>query len=265
METGTALIYGIIQGLSEFLPVSSSGHLALLPYLMEFRDPGVLFDLCLHIGTALAVVLFFRQRLWAMAMLRPETRFFTLNFVFATACSVVAILLLKPFASYGRNPWAIAGNQALFGVVLWLADRWQRQHQKTDHGEFFSEAARWKEAGLIGLAQAFAIFPGVSRSGITLTMAFYLGLRRDQAGTFSFLLSLPIILAGVVVETGAIKRALEQGGFEIGPLFVGVAVSFGVGLLTIHYFLKLIARIRLGWFTLYRITLALALLFLLTR
>lgn len=273
MNYFTALIYGLIQGLSEFLPVSSSGHLALMPYIFSFKDPGVVFDLSLHLGTAGAVVLYFRTKIFEMCTvlgpgllnfkLQDEKRVFFRNFVVATLVSVLFILLLKPFSSVGRNPWVIMVNQALFGIILWRADYVQRKKNKSSNEQFFSMKERWKEVIIIGAAQALAIFPGVSRSGITLTAAFMLGLDRVQASSFSFLLSLPIIIAGVLVEIPEIIDASKTGQFDIGILFVGVVTSFLIGLITIHFFLKLISNIQLVWFTGYRVLLALVLFYFL--
>lgn len=271
-----AFLYGAIQGLSEFLPISSSGHLALLPYFMSIQDPGVLFDLCLHLGTAAAVCCYFRERILGLlralkpALLDLKQRSLELdfmrNFATATVASVLLILVLKPFATHARGPWVILFNQAFFGIILWVADQVQRRKASSAEAKpFFESDWRWKEAGLIGLAQALAIFPGVSRSGITLSMAFFLGLKRDQAGSFSFLLSLPIIVAGVLVEIPHVKEAVSAGQFEWTPLFLGVLVSFVFGLATIHVFLRLIGKIHLGWFTAYRLALAGVLLVLLTR
>lgn len=275
MGHDTAFLYGLIQGLSEFLPVSSSGHLALLPFLMEFRDPGVLFDLCMHMGTALAVCVYFRAQLLEMILALPQlwgkggitpAGHFLRNFAFATAVSVVFILVLKPLSGWGRSPWVIMGNQAFFGILLWLADRAQRKHgAASGSADFFHSSPRWRVAAAIGATQALAIFPGVSRSGITLTTGFFMGLERVQAGHFSFLLSLPIILAGMLVELPHLGEALRGGGVPLTVLLLGIGVSFGVGLATIHLFLGLIARISLGWFTLYRLALAGALLAFLVK
>jgi undecaprenyl-diphosphatase len=274
MDVLTALIYGIIQGISEFLPVSSSGHLALLPYFMTIDDPGVVFDLCMHLGTALAVIVYFRERIKRMCVnlipalkdlksTEPELIFLR-HFILATVMSVIVILILKPFAEHARSPWLIAFNQAFFGSVLWLADYWQRGHERKDV-HYFQTSSHWKAVLFVGAAQALAIFPGVSRSGITLTAAYFLGVNRSQAGTFSFLLSLPIILAGVLVEVPHLAQAIGAGELDLGVLTVGMVTSFFVGYATIHYFMKLIARVHLGWFTGYRLALALVLVYLLTR
>ena len=240
---------------------------------MSFKDPGVVFDLCLHLGTAVAVILYFRKKIFEMCSvfgpglfnlkLQDERRVFLRNFIAATVVSVLFILILKPIAGFGRSPWFIMINQALFGIILWRADIVQKKKNVKTNEEFFSVKGRWKEVAIIGAAQALAIFPGVSRSGITLTAAFMLGLDRVQASSFSFLLSLPIIIAGVLVEIPEILEASQTGKFDIVVLGIGVFTSFVIGLLTIHFFLKLISRIHLVWFSVYRVLLALLLLYFL--
>lgn len=267
MDLLTAFVYGLIQGVSEFLPVSSSGHLALLPFFMELKDPGVVFDLCMHIGTALAVVIYFRVQitkllfeLWpALTNYRsqmPEHHFIR-NVIISTVVSVIFIFCFKPFSDFGRNPWFIAFNQAFFGILLWGADILQRKYASPERGQgFFSRGWQIKDAAFIGFAQALAIFPGVSRSGITMSAAFMRGIDRKEAGAFSFLLSIPVIFGGVIFEIPEIKHGLQAGQQSWTILFTGVVTSFVIGFLTIHYFMKLIARIHLGWFTAYRLILA---------
>lgn len=253
-----AVIYGLIQGLSEFLPVSSSGHLALLPYVMSIKDPGVVFDLMMHLGTGLAVLVYFRTDITryvrtftpSLVDLKQggEDRWFVRNFIFATFVSVVMILLLLPISKFARDPWIIVFNLSFFGGILWLADVINRRKTHFEHPML--EGMQWKLAGLIGLAQAFAIFPGVSRSGITLTMALILGMRRKEAGAFSFLLSLPIIFAGILKEIPDLMK--EQDTTGIIALLTGISTSFIVGWLTVHFFMKLIGRIHLVYFAIYR-------------
>lgn len=267
MNNLEAIIYGVIQGLSEFLPVSSSGHLALLPHLMHIEDPGVKFDLMMHLGTALAVMLYFKSEiLKLLKQIKPLLLFekkndgdlyFAKNFVISTIASVVCILLLLPFSKMAREPWVIVLNLSVFGALLWFADWFNSQkHLKTNPME---EKIQWKLAILIGVAQSLAIFPGVSRSGITITMALILGLRRRDAGAFSFLLSLPIIFAGILKEI----PELMHGGDSTAmiPLLIGVFTSFVVGFFTIHFFMKLIAKIPLYVFSIYRWIIALAVYF----
>jgi undecaprenyl-diphosphatase len=254
-----AIVYGIIQGLSEFLPISSSGHLALLPHVMKIQDPGVVFDLMMHLGTALAVIVYFRKDIIKYARnftpslanfsIGGEDRWFVRNFIFSTFISVIFIVLLIPIAKMARNPWIIIINLSIFGGLLWFAD-WKNSKNTSLLKNPMMNGLQWKVAGLIGLSQAFAIFPGVSRSGITLTMALLLGLNRKEAGSYSFLLSLPIIFAGIFKEVPDILKNPDHSSFLI--LITGIFTSFIVGWGTIHFFMKLIGKIQLCYFTFYR-------------
>lgn len=254
-----SIIYGVIQGLSEFLPVSSSGHLALLPYVMDIKDPGVVFDLMMHFGTALAVVTYFRKDIFRyIKVFNPslinlkiggEDRWFVRNFIFATFVSVFFIVILIPVSQLARNPWIIIINLSVFGGLLWYSDWRNFKLTKSDVNPMIA-GLQLKVAGLIGMAQALAIFPGVSRSGITLTMALWLGMRRADAGAFSFLLSLPIIIAGILHEVPELMKTQNTDGLLI--LLSGVATSFVVGWATIHFFMKLISKMHLRYFAFYR-------------
>lgn len=269
MNSFDAIVYGIIQGLSEFLPVSSSGHLALLPYIMKIEDPGVVFDLMMHLGTALAVITYFRKDIFTYARtLTPSlvdlkqgssAQWFTRNFIFSTFISVLLIVVLIPVSKLARDPNIIVFNLVFFGALLWIADEINRRKGSLLTSPM-EQGMQWKMAALIGAAQAMAIFPGVSRSGITLSMALILGMKRKEAGAFSFLMSLPIILAGILKE---IPDIMHSGGERLIILFWGIATSFIVGWLTVHFFMKLIGSIRLGYFAVYRWVLAVIMLVLL--
>lgn len=253
-----AIVYGIIQGLSEFLPVSSSGHLALLPYVMHIKDPGVVFDLMMHLGTAFAVVTYFRKDIFRyIKVFTPdlinfkiggEDRWFVRNFIFSTFVSVFFIVLFIPLSKMARNPWFIILNLSVFGGLLWYSD-WRNFKMEKLQNPMVAKF-QLKLAGLIGMAQAFAIFPGVSRSGITLTMALWLGMRRPEAGAFSFLLSLPIIIAGILHEVPELAQKQDSSSLLI--LMTGVATSFIIGWATIHFFMKLIGKMHLRYFAYYR-------------
>jgi undecaprenyl-diphosphatase len=254
-----AIIYGLIQGLSEFLPISSSGHLALLPHVMKIKDPGVVFDLMMHLGTALAVIAYFwRDILKYAKTFTPglanftnggEDQWFVRNFIFSTFVSVFFIVLLIPFAKVARDPWFIIANLSFFGAILWFAD-WKSSNYSSYLDSPMARGFQWRLAGIIGLAQALAIFPGVSRSGITLTAALLLGMKRKEAGTYSFLLSLPIIFAGIFKEVPDLMKTQSQDSTLI--LVTGVFTSFIIGWATIHYFMKLIGSIQLRYFAIYR-------------
>lgn len=258
-----AIVYGIIQGISEFLPVSSSGHLALLPYVMKIQDPGVVFDLMMHLGTGLAVLMYFRQdilryvKTFTPSLMSfkkgTEDQWFVRNFIFSTFVSVFFIVVLIPISKTARDPWFIIFNLSFFGGILWLADVLNKK--KTNLLESpMTAGLQLKLAGLIGLAQSLAIFPGVSRSGITLTVALLLGMRRKDAGAYSFLLSLPIIFAGILKEVPELVKTQDNSSLLIS--LTGVVTSFVVGWATIHFFMKLIGKIHLGYFAVYRWILA---------
>jgi undecaprenyl-diphosphatase len=259
-----AIVYGIIQGLSEFLPISSSGHLALLPYVMHIKDPGVVFDLMMHFGTALAVITYFRHDIFRYAKtftpslanfkIGGEDRWFVRNFIFSTFISVLFIVLLMPVAKLARDPWIIICNLSVFGGLLWFAD-YKNQLREHYLVSPMTGSFQLKLAFIIGFAQAWAIFPGVSRSGITLTAALLLGMRRKEAGSYSFLLSLPIIFAGIFKEIPDLMKT--QSNDSLLVLLAGVVTSFVVGWATIHFFMKLIGKIHLSYFAIYRWIIAL--------
>jgi undecaprenyl-diphosphatase len=254
-----AAVYGLIQGLSEFLPVSSSGHLALLPHVMKIDDPGVVFDLMMHLGTALAVFTYFRKDILRYAKTftpslvnfktGSEDQWFVRNFIFSTFVSVFFILLFMPIAKLARDPWIIILNLSVFGGFLWFGD-WMNKNKTKLLDSPMTASFQLKIAGLVGLSQAFAIFPGVSRSGITLTVSLLLGMKRKEAGAYSFLLSLPIIFAGILKEVPDLMKTQSNSSFYV--LLTGVLTSFLVGWATIHFFMKLIGRIHLSYFAIYR-------------
>lgn len=255
MSIDWAFFYGFIQGISEFLPISSSGHLALIPYFFKLKDPGVFFDLVMHLGTMIAVVLYFHQevrRLLQEAYLfifkrnKQETAFFQ-NFFISTFFSSVLILVLKESAfEFGRAPMLIGINFIVFGILMYLSDR----AVSTDLD--LTKKRKFLYAGLIGMAQALAVFPGVSRSGVTLTVARSLKLSRLEASRYSFLLSLPIIVGSILFKLPEVIQG-ESLKVEGIIIFIGIISSFFFGMITIHFFLKLIAKIGLVYFSIYRI------------
>lgn len=260
MDSLSSAIYGIIQGLTEFLPVSSSGHLALLPHFLEIKDPGVLFDLSMHVGTAFSIILYFHRDILSLLnqlielvktrnLKRKESQY-VLNMLFSTVISFIFVLLLKGFSeAYARTPLYIALNLFVFGILMWAADYFTKNVSTKK-----MERSAPKEAAWIGLFQALAIFPGVSRSGATLTISRFLGLGREEATRYSFLLSLPIILAGFFYKLP--KMFNGENSFDFGLCLFGMLVSFATGLITIHFFLRMIKKVGLGVFSVYRAILA---------
>jgi undecaprenyl-diphosphatase len=270
LEILSALLYGFIQGVTEFLPVSSSGHLALIPKFLDWKDPGVAFDLWMHVGTALAVFVYFFRLIIPLLkelgslILKPlapinENRAYLLNIIIATAVTGVLALSGKHLGeTVGRLPVAIGMNLILFGLFMFGADfiAAQRERVYSHHGAGEIpeklKKLRIKESLFIGLFQAMAIFPGVSRSGATLSIMRMMSISRSEAASFSFILSLPIIFIGALLKAGEL-----EGSINLYELILGVSVSFIVGIITIHFFLQMIKKVGLGVFCIYRIILAL--------
>jgi len=259
-----ALFYGFIQGLSEFLPVSSSGHLALIPYFFELKDPGVIFDLMMHLGTAIAVIIYFKKEVKRLVYETFKIVFdrdlkstiFAQNFIWATIYSFILIILIKDLAfTYGRTTKFIGFNFIFFGILMYLADR------KESKGLDLTQVKDFKRAILIGLSQSIAVFPGVSRSGITLTSSRFLGMGRVEASRFSFLLSLPVILGSIVFKIPDILNG-SATSVDFDIMILGIVFSFFFGIITIHFFLKMIARIGLVYFSVYRVIIGLILIYL---
>lgn len=255
-----AFFYGIIQGVTEFLPVSSSGHLALLPHYLKISDPGVAFDLAMHVGTALAVFVYFFKEIktiFTSALAKDQTsdlgagRNKLFNMMISTVVTFVLVFLLKDVASsFGRSAAMISLNLVIFGALMWFFDH-RGVSNKTS---LMSKKVDYKRAILIGLFQGLAVFPGVSRSGATLTISRFLKLSRMEATRYSFLLSLPVIFAGFIYKLPEVLNS--NTAFSFLSLGIGLVLSFVVGLLTIHYFLKLISTTGLWVFSIYRFIMA---------
>ena len=258
-----ALIMGIVQGLTEFLPISSSGHLLLVPWLLGWNDPfieSLAFSVVLHGGTLGALLLYFRDD-WrrlipaGLAAIRdrsfrddPDRRLAWL-LAASTVPAVVAALLLNGLIEENvRQVGLVAVMLVLAGAVLWLADKWgPRTH--TIGGLTFRGALG------IGAAQALALIPGVSRSGISMSAAMFAGLDRADAARFSFLMATPITGMAVVYESLKLIRG-EVGGAEPMTLIVGVVASFVAGMLAIAVLLRFLRTRSFSIFVAYRVVLA---------
>ncbi len=265
MSPFQAVILAIVQGVTEFLPISSSGHLILVPHLLGWPDQGLDFDIATNTGTLIAILLYFRNDLWDLvsgfltgrARSRDgafEPRPMAGKLVLGTLPAVVLGVLIKPWVeSTARgNLWIIAGTTLGYGLLLGYADRIGRQAR--DAGDL-----GWGDAFLIGCAQALALIPGTSRSGITLTAGLLLGLRREAAARFSFLLSVPI---GFAVAAKSLLDLYQAGGAPSGfwgPTLLALGVSAGVGYLVIAWLLGYLRRQKVTVFVLYRVALCLVL------
>ncbi|TGE32275.1 undecaprenyl-diphosphatase UppP [Desulfosporosinus sp. Sb-LF] len=240
-----ALILGIVQGLGEFLPISSSAHLVLIPWLFGWEDPGLTFDVALHMGTLLAVVLYFWNdwvRLIRAALRRRasnDKRIFWYLIVATIPGGLFGLALEKKAETIFRSPLLIGTMMIVMGILLYLADR-KRQLRKMD-------TMTLADAVWIGLSQALAIIPGVSRSGSTMTMARFLDLTREDAARFSFLMSTPIIMGAGLLKL----RHLTMASINL-PFSVGVISSFVVGILSISFLLRYLRTSNFGLFVGYR-------------
>ena len=255
-----ALVLGLLQGLTEFLPVSSSAHLALAPYLFGWQDPGLAFDVALHFGTLVAVLWFFRKEwgelIMAAVSIITSRKIDTVEkkrvvfLIIATIPGAVGGLLLEKKAeTVFRAPALTATALIVMGIILWFVDKVASQERKLENMTAM-------DAFLIGCAQVIALIPGVSRSGSTITAARGLKFDRQSAAVFSFLMSMPIIAAAVVLKG---PEVLKGGGFGI-ELVVGVLASAISGWIAISALLRYVSRRSYGIFAIYRIVLGLAVL-----
>jgi undecaprenyl-diphosphatase len=257
MDFVQAIVLAIVQGLSEFLPISSSGHLILIPHFFGWSDQGLAFDVAVHIGTLLALLAYFRRQLGTMAVAwidsvfrRRQTRDSRLAWQILVATIPVGLagLLFADFIEANfRNPLFVAGTLTVFGILMYLADRLGRGTRD----EF---SLSWPQALAIGCAQALALMPGTSRSGITMTAGRALGLSRSGAARFSFLLAIPGIGAAGAYEGLKLVTSTEPVAWQ--PMAVGVVFAALSGIACIHFLIRFIERIGLLPFTVYRILLA---------
>ena len=251
MSIFQAFVLGILQGLAEFLPISSSAHLSLAPYLFGWKDPGLAFDVALHLGTLAAVLWYFRHEWVALTKagfdivrtrrVAGDEQWRAVYIVIATIPGAIGGLLLQDYAeTVFRAPALTAIALIVMGTLLWAADRFAPQARAL-------RQVRWVDALLIGLAQVFALIPGVSRSGSTMTAGRALGLDRTAAATFSFLMSMPITAAAAVLK---VPEALREG--ITLPIVVGILASGISGWLAISVLLRYVSSKSFGVFAVYR-------------
>jgi undecaprenyl-diphosphatase len=254
-------VLGAIQGLTEFFPVSSSGHLILVPILLGWPDQGLAFDTVMHLGTLAALLWFFRRELVSLTVRffkrdadGRRARIFVLKLVVATVPAVIAAFLLKELIETAfRSGRLVAFNLALWGLVLLWADR---SAVSSSAEKDSVELVSWKQAVAVGLAQPLALIPGTSRSGITITAGLFSGLSRAAAARFSFFLSIPVT-AGAGLS--GLLDVLEQGSGSEGilPLAIGFLSATIWGLFAIRFLLSYVAKRRYDLFVAYRLALAL--------
>ena len=258
-----AFLLAVVQGITEFLPISSSAHLVLLPIIMDWQDQGLLIDVAAHLGSLLAVLFYFRSdlgKLLAHVLTpggSPGENSEGKNLAWLLLWATVPILIVALFAhtyvvQHSRNAIVIALASIFFGLLLWLAD-WRGSHSRV------TRQLTTRDALLIGVAQACALVPGASRAGVTMTAAMWLGLTRVEAARFSFLLAIPTIFAASAFSAyqAVLEAATIQWDFGLGVLACSGAVTY----LCIHGFITFVERIGMLPFVLYRVVLGGVLLF----
>ena len=256
MSTVQALVRGVVQGLGEFLPISSSGHLIVVPWLLGWPDHGLAFDVALHAGTLAAVVFAFaddwrrllisglRGALRGRPFAEPGGRLLGLLALASVPGAVAGYFLDEWAETVFRAPGLVACTMAALGIVLLRADR---RAGTAAPGEVTSV----RDALLIGTAQALALVPGVSRSGATISMALFLGYRREEAARFSFLLATPITLGAAALKMGDLLR-----GGDLGPVVTGMAAAAVSGFLAIRFLLAWVRTRDYRPFVYYRLAFA---------
>nr|BCX02057.1 MAG: undecaprenyl-diphosphatase [Bacteroidota bacterium] len=250
MTVWEGILLGLLQGLTEFLPISSSGHLVLGEHLLGIHAEDITFEVFVHFGTTLSVLTYFRRELaelirsairWTQNPVagpeREAVRWIGYLALSAVPAACVGLAFEEQVERLFSSPRLVAGMLLVTGTLLWLV-RFRRRPG--------GPLSAWK-ALLIGLAQAVAITPGISRSGATVAMALYLGVEREEAARFSFLMLLPVVMGATLL------KALRIGSEPISwaPIFLGTGVAYLSGLVAIHTLLVVLRRGRLEWFALY--------------
>lgn len=269
-----ALILGLVQGATEFIPVSSSGHLVLVPFVFGWEEPTLAFDVAVHIGTLLSVLIVFWDRIKPLlqAIVKPDARnrhLLTLLFIGTLPAGIAGLALGSVFEAAFSRPMLVAAFLAVTGYLLVLGDRFTREHEERlaeEKAAVRVAAARGEpepptnplrnddtmdalDALAIGAAQAVAILPGVSRSGSTVTAALKMGVARETAVRYSFLLSIPAIVGALVVKLPDL--AGQGAGGDLPAILVGVAASAISGVIAIRWFIRLFVSRGLKPFAIY--------------
>ena len=257
MSVIESIILGIVQGIGEFLPISSSAHLILVPYLFGLKEGSMAFDIALHFGTLLAVLVIYFKEWWKLFIGACNKVFkkkeSTDNKIFwylvtATVPGALAGLLLDDIVEnvFRKQIWLIALSLAIMGVLIYLGDKWASKHYKNKETKF--ENITFKQAFLVGCSQAFAVIPGFSRSGTTILTGRLLGLDKESITKFTFLLSVPIITGATILKIGDLVMTKE--------VIIGIITSFIVGIISIKFLLNYIKKHDFSIFAFYRVIIA---------
>lgn len=261
-----AVFLGVLQGLTEFLPISSSAHLRIFPELFGWGDPGAAFTAVIQIGTELAVLIYFRKdigrivKAWTLSLFKPEyrgaldARMGWYIIVGSLPIVILGVLLKDIIEKDFRNLWIVGTMLIVLGLILGLADRIGKSDRQIKQMSL-------RDAGLLGGAQALALIPGVSRSGATISMGRFLGYEREAATRFAFLLAIPAVVGAGLFELKEIPHGANSYGW--GPTITATIVSFVVGYAAIAWLLRYVSKNSYTPFVIYRVLLGAAVLTLL--
>lgn len=260
MDTFRAVILGIIQGIAEFLPISSSAHLILFPYLFGWEESSMAFDIALHFGTMLAVLVIFFKDWWDLFIgaikdfktkKKSSNGKMFWNLVVATIpAAVIGLLLDDVIENVVRGKlWLIALALAVMGMLIYIGDKWAEHHYKK---ETKFEDISMKQALIVGISQAFAIIPGFSRSGTTILAGRVQGISKEAITKFTFLMSVPVICGATILKVGDLDLTKE--------VIIGILSSFAMGIISIKFLLNYIKKNDFSIFAFYRVILAIIVL-----
>ena len=251
------LVLGLVQGITEFLPISSSAHLILISELTEWKDQGIFTDIAVHVGTLGAVILYLlkeiKKIIFDFFQFKNNSNFFFIKIIIATLPAlIIGFIVYEYFILYFRNLIVIAWSSIIFAIILFIADRKINSHKSWEQLNFF-------EVFVIGLWQSLAFIPGASRAGVTITGARFLSIKRDSAAIFSMLLSIPIILASLSLSLIDLY-IMENNTINVLPSIFSAFVAFFTALISIHMMMKILKVTNFNIFIIYRILLGIALL-----
>lgn len=258
MDLFQSIILGIIQGLTEFLPISSSGHILIVPALLGWEDPGAAFTAVIQLGTEAAVLIYFRKDLWEIgktwlaSLRRPELRG-DLNarmgwylIVATIPISILGLAFQDQIETAARNLWIVGSMLIVFGLILGLADRIGTREREVGDLSF-------RDGVLIGLAQSLALIPGVSRSGATISAGLFLGLNRKAAARFAFLLAIPAVVLSGFYQLYKLLSGKEAVAEPMLNVAVATVVAFVVGYAVIAWLLRYLSTHSMSIFVWYRV------------
>jgi undecaprenyl-diphosphatase len=252
-----SIVLGIVQGLTEFLPISSSAHQRIVPAMLGWEDPGAAFTAVTQLGTETAVLIYFRHELWAVARKwlsgprrfnDPDVRLGWFLIVATIPIGIFGFIFRNDIESGARNLWLIGTMLIVFGLVLGYADRVGRHRREIDQLSV-------RDGTLIGLAQSLSLIPGVSRSGATMSAGLLLGLQRPAAARFAFLLAVPAVVASGLFELRDVIAGDERATTPIGYVLIATVIAFVVGYAAIAWFLRYLAHHSVRLFVIYRLLL----------